>query len=452
MLVPDETRRPWQEDIERVQQTMREVLRAIASLSGVELPEVTSDAQNPGGPVPQLDCKTLKDRIRNDLETFSISTASQMAKRAEEQARAALGVVQNEVSGRIEQVAGEFREKLQSRLEPDQLGIDVAKQNQERVTELIQAQTDEFARWVWLMCQGTGTPIPVRIEQLLAPYVEEATGKLLGNFQQRVEELFAQQEQVIQDKVQGTIGTIQNQIGTLDQSAHEAMERSKGELQGFLQGQMEEVRGQIQGLTSSAHESLSQEAARVSDTLRGLDQELAEIEKKHVSAHEEQLGAINQASMESLAARIRQTTDTQVEEVNKAVRESHERAVAQYQTQLQEAAEGQYNDVRQRIQNEAGEAGAKVAAEIKATSESMMQELSDKVNASATVLREEAIQASSRIEASLNSSLETYRQQLAQITDTGLEEHRKAITTTINDLHNRLRQAADLLVASNSNA
>ena len=108
--------RPWQTDIDRVQQTLQEVLQAITRLSGVELQGTGGDSQDAGGSTPPLDSKTLKDRIRKDLEAFSIKTAGEMVKQAEEQTRAALEAIQNEVGSQIEQVSGEFREKLQGRL------------------------------------------------------------------------------------------------------------------------------------------------------------------------------------------------------------------------------------------------------------------------------------------------------------------------------------------------
>src|SRR5512146_2832006 len=86
---PIETERPWQAEIDRVQQTMQEVLRAVAGFSGVELPGLPSSARDGQAPSPTLDIKTLKDRFRNDLEGFSIKTTEELAKRAREQSRAA---------------------------------------------------------------------------------------------------------------------------------------------------------------------------------------------------------------------------------------------------------------------------------------------------------------------------------------------------------------------------
>lgn len=551
--------RPWQADIDRVQQTLQDVLQAISQLSGVELPGVDPNSQGASGALPQLDVKTLKDRIRNDLEAFSVTTAAEVAKQAQEQTRDALGAVQNEMSGQIDQMAGELRGKLQARLEPGELEADLTQQSRERVAELVKAQTDEFARWVWLMCKGTGTSIPAQIESLLEPYVDEATAKFEGTFRQKVEGVLAEQEQTIQERVQGTIGTFESQISTFEQTAQEICERnadsvaqasseklnaaadeaaknlagriqgetdgslsgfqarleevaaasqeglrqeesrrredfrnsmegiagevqeksvseisgriaqtaadviessvqhlhqqaedsldhSKEELKGFLEVEMEGVRQQIHDLGWSTHESLSQDAARVAESLKGLDQELAGIRERHIAASEHQLSGAIREAMESLTGSIQQIAAAQLEQVDKMVRESQENAASQYESRLREVTESRYTDLLGHIQQEAGEAGARVAAEVKSTSESVMEELTNKVNASALTLREETARATARIESSVQASLENYRQQLAQITDSGLEERRQSIEGSIADLHNRLRQAADLLV------
>jgi len=67
---PREAGQPWKEDIAQLQQTMREVLRAIASLSGVELPGLPPGLEDNRALLPPLDIKTLKDRFRNELEAF----------------------------------------------------------------------------------------------------------------------------------------------------------------------------------------------------------------------------------------------------------------------------------------------------------------------------------------------------------------------------------------------
>ena len=553
-----EEERPWQADIDRVQQTLQEVLQSVSRLSGVELPGTCPNSQTVGDPLPPLDSKTLKDRIRSDLEAFSMTTADEIAKQAEEQTRTALAAIQNEVSGQIDRVTEEFRERLQGHFEPEQIGIDLSKQTRERVSELVEARTEEFARWVWLVCKGTGSPVPTQIEKLLEPYVEEASAKLEGVIRQRVQDQLVQQEQFVQEKLQGTVRSVEGQISTLEQAAqqicernadavtnssaerlnavaeeaakgfasrigdeaegsagrfqarleeivtasqeglrqeserkaadfrqklegmtgevesqkmseisgrieqtataaiessvqhlqqqtHDAVEHSKEEMKGFLAVQMEEVRGQVKELGQSVHDSLSQDAVRVAEGLKRLDEELSSIRDRHLAVSQEQLSGMIQTMMGSLTARLKQITEAQMEEIGRLARESQEKAASQYQLQLQTATEGQYNEMAMRLQKEAGEAGAKVAAEIKANSESVMQELSDRVDASASVLREAGLQASARIESSLQNSLDTCKQQLAQISESNLESHRQAISNSLSALRVRLERSMQIL-------
>ncbi|HZT68360.1 MAG TPA: hypothetical protein VFC10_01250 [Terriglobia bacterium] len=173
---PIETERPWRRDIDQLQQTMREVMRAVATFSGVELPGLPPGLQNDTAPLPRLDIKTLKDRFRNDLEGFSIKTMEELTKRAREQTRAALEAVQNEIAGRIEQIAAELREQLQ---------------------------------------------LPAQMEKLLGPSVQEAAARLEKSLSQKFEHKFAEQEQMIQDKLQAAMSSVQGQIRSLEQTVQQ---------------------------------------------------------------------------------------------------------------------------------------------------------------------------------------------------------------------------------------
>ena len=87
---------------ERIEHTLKEALQAISQISGVELPEGV--AKDEEGSVSRTDFTTLKDRIRNDLQAFSVNTVYKMSQQAELQARASLEVIQTEMEGRIEKV------------------------------------------------------------------------------------------------------------------------------------------------------------------------------------------------------------------------------------------------------------------------------------------------------------------------------------------------------------
>jgi hypothetical protein len=542
---------PWKEEVERLQQTLQEVLQAVSQFSGVELPGSSPTSPDGSDSLPRLDCNTLKNRIRNDLEAFSVRTAAEVSRQAEEHARAAMGSLQIELSSRVEEVASELREKMRGGLGTEQVEIDIAQQSKDRVADVIKSQTDEFARWVWLTCKGTETPTPLQIERLLEPYVEEATTNFAASFRKNVQELIAGQEQGLQEKLQAVEQSVQGHLSSLEQAAlqvcernadsvakqftdrmtatadeavkgfegrigaelegafgrfqaqmveasaaneanlqrdealraenfkqrldetvreaqgtslsaisshiahtsadlvessvqhlHQqtvdSMEHSEEEISAFMKLQMEEVRQQIRDLSQMAHQSL--------------DRELSAASERQIGASREDLTGMIQGSMESMEERVRQIAEQQLQEVTRLLQVPQEAAASQYSARLQEAGDKQFNGLMERLQQQADQAGLRVVEELKAASEPVVRELSEKASASAAALKEEAAQAVGRIEMSVRQSLETYRQQLAQITQAGIEQQQSAAARNIAELHSRLRRAAELLTEGDPNA
>ncbi|HET9178262.1 MAG TPA: hypothetical protein VFQ24_07875 [Terriglobia bacterium] len=535
---PGEPDRPWKSDLERVEQTLLAALQTISQFSGVELPEAA--AKNEGGAVSRLDCTTLKDRIRNDLEAYSATAVSQMSKQAELQARAALEVIHYEMQGRIEQAIGEYRDKLHEQIEPRDFEVNVARQSQERVADLVRAQTDEFARWVWLTCKGTGTPIPLQIEKLLEPYVEEATALVTGSIHQKIQDLLTDQEKAVEERFKGTADAVQNQITTLEQTAHEVCERNadavartstdrlntaadeaakkfEGRLQQHIEGALGGVQPRldeataalleklhedqdrmaqafirrVEALTSEAkatmgpeisalaeqsvgkavdsslHElqqstdgaiqrieeagrsvqgSVEQGVARVTEMLGGA-QDLNGFREKVVSDSREQISSLVQEAVGMMEPRILQHAEQKLEAAGALIGKSQEEAAGQFESLLHEMSEAQYRDLLERIQKGAGEAGAQAAAEVRNASDTLVHQLSDKVDSAAVLMQKQQEESKSGFESSMNDSLEAFRKHLEEITRAGLEEQRKTITNSLDDLQKRLRLAAEMLVS-----
>lgn len=553
-----EVDRPWQAEIDRLQQTLQEVLSAVSHISGGEHAVVTPDSQTSDNFHAPLDSTALKDRIRNDLEAFANETASEMTRLAERQTRLALAQIQSEANGQVEAVAKELREKLQGQFEPGHFDIGITQQTQDRVSELVQRRTDEFARWVWLMCKGTGTSIPIQIEKLLEPYVEEATVRLMESFRQRFDNQLAEQEQIAQGRVQGSLGlldkriyelelaakkiceqsaesiaglganrlnsvadeaaknlenkirerfendfrefhsrlektaeslhqslrleeeqrasdfngriavveseirenalsqiagrieqtaanAIESSVQHLHQQAGDTLEHSKEELKGFLELQMEQARVKINSLAQSVNDNVAQEAERRADIVKKLDQEITSIRDRNIAVSKDQLSALVQGTLEMMKGRINQISSAQLEEIDKLVRGSREKESSQYESQLRNITDNWYNDLLGRIQAEARSTAEKVAAEVKANADSVMQEFSDKVDASAVLLRNETAQATSRIESTVKNSLDSYEKQISDITGSRLEDHRRVIRKSLADLQARLERSAQIL-------
>jgi hypothetical protein len=553
-----EVDRPWQADIDRLQQTLQEVLSTVSNVPSAEVSGGTPDSHTSENAHPLPDCTTLKDRIRGELETFATTTASEMARLAERQTRLALDAIRSEASGQVEQVARELRDKLEAQFEPGHLDLGITQQTQDRVAELVHRRTDEFARWVWLMCKGTGTSIPVQIEKLMDPYVEEATGRFLESFRQRFDHQLSELEQKAHERLQapsnlleqrraeleqtarticqqsaesmaaaaadrvnivadeaahnfekrmrerfeddlllfrsrlekaaeslqqslelreeqkaneldGRIANIETEIENkvlfqiggrieqtaanaiessvqhLHQQAGDALEHSKEELKGFLELQMEQARVAIHQLGESVSEKLSQEAERGTDLLKKMDQEIAGMRDRNIAVSKEQLSAMVQATLEMMKERITQMSTAQIEEIAQLLRGCREKETSQYESQLRGIKESWQEDLLQRLQAQAVSAASKVAAEVKANAESVMQEFSDKVDASALLLRSETAHATAKIEATVKDSVEAYEKQIADIAGSRLEEHRRVIRKSLSDLQARLEQSAQIL-------
>ncbi len=541
-----------------MEQTLREALLTISQLSGVDLPDRSIDSEGEETSPSRVDFTTLKDRIRNDLEAFSVTTVSEMSKQAEEKARAALTAIKNEVSSQVEQVVGEYREKLKEQVVPQDLQVDISRQSRERIEQLVQAQTDEFARWVWMTCKGTGTPIPAQIEGLLEPYVEEATARVVGGMQQRIQEQISEQEKLIQERLEQTTSSLRDQMGSLEQTAQQICEKSadsvvktsterlnataaeaakslenriqeqidssfagiqsrldesvasmveemqgqedqrvqafmrrmdalasevevtktsevssrieqaaaqvsetslqnlgqqareltestRSELKSLLQQDTDAILGQIQEVGRTTHESLEQDAARVMDRFSGLEQDLAGMRQRYLGDCQGQLYSMVKESMGSLEPTLQRIAEDRMSEVAADIRKSQDDTIAQFESKLREVSEGQYRGLIDRLQQEAGNVGAHATAEIRGASQSALQELSNKVDASAAILREQQAQASSHFESSMNDTLENFRRQLADITEAEKKEHRKTVTESLTELQSRLRHAADFL-------
>lgn len=535
---PGETERPWKSDLERVEHTLQEALQTISQFSGVELPEAA--AKNEGSSVSRLDCTTLKDRIRNDLEAFSATAVSQMSKQAEMQAHAALEIIQYEIQSRIEQAIADYRDKVREQIEPQDFEVNVARQSQERVAELVRAQTDEFARWVWLTCKGTGTPIPLQIEKLLEPYVEEATALVTGSVHQKIQDLLTEQDKLVEQRFKGTAVTIQNQISTLEQTAQEVCERNanavtkisrdrltaaadeaaknfEGRLQEHVEGALSGVQPRLDESTAallaklheqqdrmaqdfirrmealsseveatvgpeisaraeqavgkavdsslhqlqqtadgaiqriqeagrSVQDSVQQGVARVTEMLGGA-QDLSGFRDKIVSDSRDQISSLVEEAVGAMEPRIVQHAEEKLQAAGAIIGKSQEAAVGQFESLLHEMSEVHYRGLVERIHKDAGEAGAQAAAEVRNASETLVHQLSEKADSAAMILKQQQEESESGIESSMNDSLEAFRKQLEEITQSGLEEQRKTITSSLDDLQKRLRLAAQMLVS-----
>jgi len=260
-----------------VQQTLREVLRAIASFSGVEIPGLPAGLQDDSAPGPKLSITTLKDRLRNDLEGFSLKTCEELAKRAREQTRAALDTIQNEVGSHIEQAAAELRKELQ---------------------------------------------LPAQVDKLLQPCMEESEARLEKSVSQKFEQLIAGQQQLIQDSLQSALGSIQSQMSALEQSVRQVRElkadsaaQSSAELNSKIDHQLAEQQRAI-------HERIQAAVSAIQAQMSALEQSVQQVRE------------LKADSAAQSSAELNSKIDHQLAEQQRLIQEKLQIAVASIQSQM----------------------------------------------------------------------------------------------------------------------
>ena len=288
--------RPWQADVEQLQQTMRDVVRAIASFSGVEIPGLPADVQDDSAAAPKLKISTLKDRLRNDLEGFSLKTTAELAKRAREQTRAALEEIQNEIGGRVEQAAAELREELQ---------------------------------------------LPAQVDKLLRPCVAESEARLQKSVSQKFEELVADQQRLTQDGLQRALGSIQTQVSTLEQSVQQLRELKadscvpiSGEQQNAVladamkqyESRFSDELGKVERLLSEQQQSIQE---RLQSALDSIQAQMSALGRSLQQVRELKADSVVQTSAE-----LNSKIDQHLAEQQQSIQEKIQSALGAFQAQM----------------------------------------------------------------------------------------------------------------------
>jgi hypothetical protein len=341
-----ETERPWQPDIDQVHQTMRELLRAVAGLSGVELPGLPPGLLDNEANPPRLDIRSLKDRICNDLEGFSIKTTEDLTKRAREQAHAALDGIQNEVGDSIEQVAAEFRENLHLPAQIEKLLVPCVEDAEARLERLIAQKFEHLVaqheQLVQEKLQGTLSSVHAQISALeqtvqqVRQLQSEAAAQPSAeqpNAVEQFEHLLAENERSVQHRLQATIGPLQAQINTLEQTVQQVRELKADEVAqpSAEQPNAAEVAGRIDQLAAEFRERLQDPAQiekllepRVGEAAARLEKSICQKVEHLVARHEQLVQEKLQGTLTSVQAQIgaleqtaRQTGDLKAEPVAK---------------------------------------------------------------------------------------------------------------------------------------
>ncbi|HEX5411127.1 MAG TPA: hypothetical protein VFZ27_04630 [Terriglobia bacterium] len=360
---PNATERPWQVEIEQVQQTLREVLRAVANLSGVEIPGLPADAQDDSASAPRLNINTLKDRLRNDLEGFSLKTTEELAKRAREQTRAALEAVRDEMGGHIEQAATELREGLQ---------------------------------------------LPAQVDKLLQPSIEQSAARLEQSFTQKFEDLRADHERLAQAGLQSALSSLEAQISTLEQNLHQIRElKADSSVQASA-----DLNSKVQALLAN-QESLIQE--RLQSAMSSVQAQFTALEENARKTGEVKADSVAQISAE-LSSKVEHLRTEQQnliqEKLQSALTSVHARLDAMEQSAQQVRELKTDSDVQ--ISAELNSKVEGLLAEQRCSIEGRLQEVLGSAQAQMRTLEESVRKAGefkadsvAKLSAALNSRVET---------------------------------------------
>ncbi|MGA8185114.1 MAG: hypothetical protein WB819_15905 [Terriglobia bacterium] len=219
-----EARREWQQQVDQAQNLLHELMASVAELSGVELPGMVGGEKHGGDGSLRLGFKTLKDRIKNELEGFASTSAAEVSKSAHGKSAIVLEPLEKELSARMDNLADEFRGKLQVRLEREQ--DQLADQVKARAEEVLQAKMNEFAEWIKLMTEGSVSSIPAEVQKSLEPHVEQVKERLKNTFQQHLNMVVMESERSVQGKVEAIKSELQTLTAGLSDQARLAYSQS----------------------------------------------------------------------------------------------------------------------------------------------------------------------------------------------------------------------------------
>ena len=559
-----EARREWQEQVDQAQNLLHGLLASVAELSGVEIPGIAGDAKQGGNASLRLGFKTLKDRIKNDLEGFASTSAVEVAKNAHGQSAIVLEPLEKEISARMDNLAEEFRSKLQARLEQEQAKL--ADQVKVRAEEVLQGKMNDFAEWIKLMTEGTVSSVPAEVQKSLEPHVEQVKERLKNTFQQQLNMVVMESDRTVQSKVEGIKNELQSltagltdqarlaysqstdnamkdfnnrlslavqesarqleassrtrtdenlnsiksnmdrlsaasktefqsyvdsqmngfkakltaaaeelqkksaaeiasnvqkasgdalrtSLSQVKQRLDEALNESKSDLKSTMGAMVDDVRKQMGDYALSARDSLAGDATRLSDSLKRIGDELKASEKQRITAMVENLTNLSRENLEQHAENVKQVAETQVEEIRKSLSGLQARMASDYDAQLRQFVEAQRKAMVEDIQKQVADASSGAVEKIRSSSGQVVQDLSGKVNkevnTATSLLNQWAHQTTTWAEASIKESLESYKHQVSEFTNSLLEDQRSMVHDRIGELQGRLEQAAALLRLAN---
>ena len=259
------------------------------------------------------------------------------------------------------------------------------------------------------------------IQQLSCQAVQSAFEGLHGKLHQELEaasrEFVSDTHRRLQDEasaaLEGFSREARGRLATLFDEALTKSQAAHSEMQSQLKQGTEEAQKRLAELSTSAFERLRQNGEALFETLRlELQNAVEEFKKKEVDDISDRLR--NTAA--DLAEELRRRADVGFEILKEQLSMSGKARVEETEKQL--AAIGQ--EICTSVHQQAG--------------------------AETSALKGAANQVRASLEACLKTSVEAFQKQLGELSEATVERHRQTSETLLQDLHNRLDQAARALM------
>lgn len=437
LLQIEEARKEWQTEIDQAQQIFRDLLNTISELSGVELPTMGLDEQRAGTASLRIGFKTLKDRIRNDLEAFSSSAAVEVGKRAHEQGHTLLEPLEKEMSERVDHLAEEFKAKVEARLASGKEDVD--KLARSKAEQVVQAKMDEFAQWINLMSEGAVSSVPAKVESAVEPHIREVSDRLKASFQQQLHFILHDQEKVSQEKVKELQVSLRAQMSSLADEARQSSQQ-------VADNAIKSFTDRLGGVTEEAAKNFdSRVEAGVERSLGHFRQRLGELS----TSTGDGLRAFADQQAEVLSQRLQKTAEEMQGKaaegisanIDKITKDALEASLQHLRGQLDAALESSKGELRKSMQEMMENVQQQMGTLGRSTHESLSQDVAaladklQKMSAEMKTTEEERVKATKEsITALAQSSLESVSASMRQMVDQQVGEVRAALERYQRDL------------------
>ena len=426
-----EARREWQEQVDQAQHLLHELLAAVADLSGVELPGMAIDTQKDGDGSLRVGIKTLKDRIRNELEGYASTSAAEVAKQFQGKSHLVLEPLEKEMSARMDNLAEEFRSKLQARLAAEQ--NEMANRAKDRTEEMLQSKMNDFAEWIKLMTEGAVSSVPTEVQKSLEPHVEQVKDRLKNTFQQHLNMVMAEAERTSQSKVEGVKNEVQSLMTGLSEQARQACSQS-------TQQALKDFNNNLQAVTKEAVNQFESSSKDLTDDnfnsfksqMEGLSaaskQEFQTFADSHVKGFKDRLLStaqeLQQKSADEIASNVQKASQAALDASLAQVRQRLDEALEQSKGDLKSTMGTMVADVRKQMIDFALSARDSLAGDATRLSDNL-RSIGEQLKSS----ENERISAMAESMTNLSrQTLERHAQSVKQVADAQLEEIHRSLS------------------------